>query len=237
MVDERWERERNIILTPGEERQVPPLRVNPEGRSVRGWVGDEQQEAMAGAIVTASSIREYRLPDEYQEPTYTNERGYFELTGLPMRRWVTIVAAHPTKPLFATEEIDPDWGFEPGLVLGAVGHVAGRLLDAAGQPLAGARVSVSPPVGYYGYGAASELRLRLQAAGFLENNYTDENGRWSTDGLIPGVEYSARAAAPGDDSGSASAEFTARSGETIDLGDMVLQERERRGGAGVAGGL
>ncbi len=221
VTEDTWQEVREITLDPGEERELPTLTVNLEGRSVRGWVGDEEQQPVEGAIVFGVGEQQYR---EFGEPVYADERGYFQLTGLPMQGKVTIVAVHPTKPLFAATETDPDWGFRPGLILRPVGSASGQVLDEQGQPVSDVYVDVS---GWFGSRwMPEELRLRLHAAGFTTETYTDDDGKWGLKGLIGGIEYRISAhvqTAAGTYGGTT---FTAQAGETVPVEDIVLKPRE-----------
>ncbi len=229
-VEMSWGDVGEITLSPGEEYQLPRLELNLEGRTVRGWVGDRQQQPVAGAVVFGIGERQYR---GHPEPAYTDEQGYFELTGLSVRGEVTIVAAHPTGSLFATEHVDPDWGFEPGFILQPAGSVIGRLMDRQGQPVYDATVTVESST--VSYGMSEELRRRLHTAGFTMETYTDHDGKWRMDGLIPGIEYRVSVRPRDPNAGHASARFTATAGQTEDLGEMVLEQQER--GVGMPGPL
>ena len=221
-MDDAWREVGEITLSPGEEYQLPPLELNLQGRSVRGWVGDQRQQPVAGAIVLAAGARQYAA---FQEPVYADEQGYFELSGLPMRGNVTIVATHPTKSLFATEQLDPDWGFEPGLILRPAGSVVGRVLDRQGKPVYDATVTVQSSV--MSYEMSEELRRQLHTAGFTTETYTDHDGKWRTDGLIPGIEYAVSVRPRDPSAGSASGRFTAKASQTEALGEMVLGAQGR----------
>ena len=223
VVDDAWRQVGEITLTPGEERELPILRLDLEGRSVRGWVGDQQQRPVAGAIVYGTGEWQYT---ESQEPVYADERGYFELSGLPMQGKVTIVALHPTKPLFASEQLDPDWGLRPGLLLRPTGSVIGQVLDDREQPVYDATVSVQGGL-VMGYRMSEELRWRLAEAGFVQQTHTDREGKWSAEGLIAGVEYQIYARAPDQGSAYASNHVTVEPGQTVNLGEMVLKQRQQ----------
>ena len=72
--------------------------------------------------------------------------------------------------------------------------------------------------------------MRLQAAGFTNSTYTDTEGKWSTDGIVPGVPYTAYVTPSDRQAGQASTQFMAKPGEVLDLGDMTLKQSEDRGG-------
>ena len=65
--------------------------------------------------------------------------------------------------------------------------------------------------------------MRLQAAGFIADIYTDTEGKWSTEGIIPGVQYNVVLTPSQGELSYARADFTAKPGEDLDLGDMTLK--------------
>lgn len=221
VVDQTWYELGTIILAPGEEREFPPLRLNPLGRMVRGWVGDEQQQPVEGAIVYVFVVS--GLPS-FEQTVHTNEEGRFEATGLPARGKVWIVAAHPTDPLFEARELDPDWGFQPGLLLEPVGSTTGHVVDGQGLPIGGAVVGLRSDLEFSP--CARELLRRLYGEGFRHEVETDVEGKWTLTGLVPGASYGVSVSAPGSTSGRGYGIFTPKSGQTVDLGEMVLEVRE-----------
>jgi hypothetical protein len=199
-----------LIVTPtvGAVQQLPALRLNPQGRSLKGWVGDAQQQPVAGALVYAPGV---------EEPATTDAQGHFELTGLPARGTLTIVAAHPTEALFAVKEIDPDWGFTPGLALQALGAVTGQVVDAAGQPVARARIFLQGPLSpQYDWRQLSE---RLREDGYNPSRpETDAEGRFRFEGLLPGATY--QVLTPRDTGRGGETKFVVVPGQTVELGEV-----------------
>ena len=214
-----WWDEGDIVLAPGEQRDLPPLVVNLQGRSLKGWVGDEHQQPVKGALVFAPQI---------EEPIVADESGYFELTGLPVRGKLLIVGVHLTEPLVAAEEIDPDWGLRANLVLRPLGTATGQIVDKEGRPLSGVNINLHRPVPGSG-GGLGRARLRLQERlgknSFRRQTVTDWQGRWSVGCLIEGGgEYQLTVWAPGARGGREQTTFTATGGETVDLGTIVLED-------------
>ncbi|MEN6549059.1 MAG: carboxypeptidase-like regulatory domain-containing protein, partial [Armatimonadia bacterium] len=128
---DRWEESGRFMPRPGEERQLPPLVLNLEGRQLKLCVLDEAQKPVKGALVFVTG-RHQSAP--------TDNDGKLELTGLPMRGKIVVVAVHPTLPLFAAATVDPDWKYWPGLILKPFCQVKGQILDKQGKPVAGANV-------------------------------------------------------------------------------------------------
>ncbi|HEY3397024.1 MAG TPA: carboxypeptidase-like regulatory domain-containing protein, partial [Armatimonadota bacterium] len=205
---EEWE---GLTVTPaaGAIQQLPPLRLNPQGRSLKGWVGDAAGQPVAGALVYARGV---------EEPAKTDAQGNFELTGLPARGTLTIVAAHPTEPRFAVKETDPDWGFTPVLALQPLGAVTGQVLDAAGKPAAGARLALSSLMQFYDP-PALDVRLREAGCSSYTRAQADAEGRFRLEGLLPGVTYEMYILRD-DNLITGHREFQAVPGETVELGEV-----------------
>lgn len=60
--------------------------------------------------------------------------------------------------------------------------------------------------------------------GFSGRVNGDADGTWQVQGLLAGVEYKVAGYPPGERGGPVLREFTAKPGETVDLGEMVLKE-------------
>ncbi len=210
-----WSGLQPVTLAPGEERVLPPLRVNPTGRSLKGWVGDEQQQPVKDALVFALGI---------EQPVVADQSGYFELTGLRPKGELWIAAVHPEEALFAAEQLDPDWGFRVNLVLRPLGQATGQVVDNQGQAVEGAKIFVSGPSGFsWGMDEMWPLERRLGAHGWFQETVTDWQGKWRVEGLIGGGEYQVSVWARGHEDYRHYA-VTARGGETVDVGQMVLKE-------------
>lgn len=214
VLENPWRDLEKIPLMPGEEYELPPLQVafaNLRGRTVRGHVLDEDGQPIPGAIVFGSRT---------QEPALADDEGRFELRELPVKGNVLIMAAHPTEPLFAAKEMDPDLGESPRLVLQAPGRAAGRILDEDGQPMSGARIWARPR---FRYSFPSEFRQRLEEAGFSQGMRTGQDGQWQLEGLLAGFEWYIMGHRPKSTMGSSFERITPKPGEMTDLGETTLR--------------
>jgi len=215
-----WRDLGEVTLAPGQEYTLPPLQLNPQGRSLEGWVLDGDHRPIPGALIHAAQHRGLAFADE---------QGHFELAGLPVKGKVWLTATHPIQPLWAAEEVDPDWDIEPSLVLRPTGSIKGRIVDREGNPVAGAWVRHRHHV----YMPSSwELRKRRNAQGARWGVRTDEEGRWQIDGLVPGAECMFMVEEPGSNVASGLEPVIVKSGETIDLGDRLLREPKIPGPGG-----
>lgn len=192
------DQEEQAALSPGQQRSLPPLVLDPAGRTVKLWVGEANQQPLPGALVVVGAGA---FPVRERRPALrTGPDGRLELTGLPLSGKVTVVAMHPTLPHFAAVTVDPGWNYWPGLTPVPLGAAAGRVVDPQGKPLAGLdlllrstpadealcpemreRLAASRPT-TAGAGDAPERPFGIAAR-------TDADGRWRADGLIDGAEY------------------------------------------------
>ncbi len=211
-IDTAWRDLGQIALAPGQQYELPRLVLNLHGHSLKVWVGDAQQKPVKGALVFAV---------ETEEPMYVDEQGYCQLTRLPAQGQLWIVAAHPTEPLFAAVRTDPGWGFRANLILRPPGNVTGQVVDEQGRPASGARVNIQ--FSHDWRVMSFELLRRLPWQQWFYQAETDNEGRWSAEGVIGGADYRASVRAAAGDQW-AHAEFNGQGGETIDLGEMVLKQ-------------
>ncbi len=211
--DSAWDDVGSFTLVAGERYKLPPLVLKLQGRSLKGWVGDEQQRSVKGALVFVSRT---------EEPVHADDQGLFELTGLPSHGLLWIVAVHPTEPLFSVQRIDPDWGFEPGLILLPLGEIVGQVVDEQGDPVRAAKVMI-----YFSHGwdiSSSKLLTRSPFRQGIWATETDEQGKWRIEGLIGGVDYQVNVRAAGHEDYRHPAAVTATGGETVDMGEIVLRK-------------
>lgn len=177
-----WQKEQNLTLQPGEQRELPVVRLNPVGRSLTVWVGDGQQHPTPEALVFARGLK---------EPVRSDAVGFAKLTGLPLKGKLTVVALHPTETLVGAIEANPEWPDVPAVVLRPLAAVTGQVVDKASQPVA------SKTVFTYGeglqqlmYQGGEVLRQRLNF-GYQGGPQapTDAQGRFRLEGLVPGMNY------------------------------------------------
>lgn len=215
VVNEEWQLYDPKTLTPGQELPLPPLTIDPRGRSLRVFVGDADQRPVKGALVLSPPL----------DPVKTDEKGQVEVTGLPPRDKVLIIAMHPSKPLFAAAMTDPNWGQWPGLLLQSLGTATGVLHDPQGKPLARTQVDVSGDDPYGGF-YDKTLSKRMPQGYESEETVTDANGRWRAGHLISGMSYTVRVrepTAPGETIFAPAGTFVATGGDNLqDVGTMTF---------------
>ncbi|MEN6548272.1 MAG: hypothetical protein ABFE07_19705 [Armatimonadia bacterium] len=204
-----------LVLNPGEEREAGPLIVDLRGRTVHGWVGDANQKPLPGALVFA---------EQALCPAHTKADGRFELSGLPLTGKVRLIAAHPTQPLLAGAVVDPEWGFEPGLVPAVLATIKGRAVTADGMPVVEGLAMYqqeypSPPL------KSMERFMRLREVGQPMYCYADENGNWRIDGVVGDLPYQVRVCDRSQKLKAVTLGVAPKPGETIDLGDIKLEQQ------------
>ncbi|MEN6544450.1 MAG: carboxypeptidase regulatory-like domain-containing protein [Armatimonadia bacterium] len=201
-----------FTLQPGERKQVSPLQVAPQGRTVRGWVGDDQQRPLAGALVVGERAARIAM---------TDAQGHFELTGLPLRGKVRLVAMHPTLTMLAGTSVDPDWGQEPGLVPAAPGSLTVRVKRPDGTPATS--VIATEQSLQQVWLISAELSERLEDIGYQQLAPADEQGAIRVDGLIPGLTYAFVLFDLDEKLKPQTHSFVAESGKTLDLGEITME--------------
>jgi len=229
----------NVVLQPGETRDIGAAVIDIKGRSISGRVMDADRNLLPNCLVI--DLFDDPYPFLFQgytgSRTRTDQLGRFKLTGLPYHYpnlWATelhpyeatLLAMHPELPLFAADAvIDPDWGFEPNLVLEPLGKVKGRLLDPEGRPMADHEVALGvnhmllEPVNprYY-------RELYERGARFQQKTVTDADGNWVFEGLIGALKYAVSARPRGSYQTLFHERITPQPGKTIDLGDIDKNE-------------
>ena len=202
-----------FCLDPGEERQLLPIIFDPRGRSVSGIVVDANGDAVRDALV---------FGDSTVTPAITGVDGQFTLSGLPKDGMVDVQAVHPTEALFAGATVDPDYAPLLTLQLGPAAGVSGRAIDADGRPVTTMTASLhrTPPAM-----VCQEIINRQSEAGRRLYGYVDGDGTWALWGFIGGIEYSIALHDRDRKFNSHVLTFTAESGVTTDLGDIILQKK------------
>jgi RNA polymerase sigma factor (sigma-70 family) len=137
-------------------------------------VRDADGQPLAGARVAGLTDHwpiTFRLP----EPTAT-------VYALDPARPRTLALYHPGKRLGGTVTIRGDEKEPVVARLGPLARATGRLLDADGRPLAGAEVSLD------GFRTVESELFRF-AAPAGSRTVTDKDGRFTLDGVVPGVRF------------------------------------------------
>jgi len=167
-----------IVLTAGETRDLGPVTIDPDGRSIEGVVVDAD-----GKPVPLARVFPFE-PEQPHEPAVTDEQGRFFLVGLPAVGLVWIGAAHPARGLFAAMEVDPDAMPEVEVVLHPPVTAAARFLDEEGRPLADMAIGVTALRRQKGavFGSFPEFPD-------VAEPQTDANGVVAVPGLVFGGEY------------------------------------------------
>ena len=164
-------------MMPGEVHELDDVVVDLSRMPVSGVVLTEGLEPVRGASVRASG-REGGL-------AYTDEEGSFTLEDLLPSDSVLILAASADGKLFGAEELVPEWEFEPGIILHNPIRVSGQLIDEAGDPVANRKVGIS--CRFY----------RTEPLPVWADVVTDEDGWFTAERLVPGIEYDLIVWAPG----------------------------------------
>jgi hypothetical protein len=173
----------------------------------------------AGAPVPGAKVAVVSTSSAHLAPVTADGQGAFELTKLPMRGEVLLLATHPTKLLVTVQSVDPSAKPAARLVLQATGTLTGRIIDGQGDPLAGGTV------GTFG-GLLGAVMMwpadYLKALGIPGRVPTDADGKFRLPGLPAGVEYQLGFFPPGASSGGGFApKITPTPGQTVDVGVWV----------------
>lgn len=213
-----WKRQGLYTLNVGEQRQLPLLKISPQGRSLKVVVTDTEQKPVPGAKLYVV---------QYGVSATTDEKGQAELTRLPLQGKVTIVAAHATLPLFAATTVGVDWDYWPGLTLKRPGEAKGQIVDEEGKPKPGAMVSCEPVQGLWSLNYDFQQRLGL-ANITRKPPPTDQEGRFTIGLLVDGLEYQVMLWTEWTEesrSGAVLNRFTAAGGAGgTDLGQLTYRE-------------
>mgnify|MGYP000873186541 FL=1 len=211
--DRKWAK--SVTFIQGEELDLGPTVLDRAGQTLAGRVMDAERELQADCLVIDLGTGQVAR---------TDEMGRFELTGLPLLAHASavgmayrpdILAVAPRASLFClSSAVDLGVGHELDMVIEPLGNVRGRVLNAAGQPVAGFGIELLAGHTAAWSEALSEYNL---GANLTARAQTGDDGCWEFDGLIPGLDYSVYATA---DFARISEGFRAIPGDTVDLGDL-----------------
>jgi RNA polymerase sigma factor (sigma-70 family) len=158
------------------------------GRALAGTVVGPDGKPVAGAHAAGLAA----TPQFFDHSAGKLDKATFTVSALHPTKPRTLLVVHPEKKLAKVQTVRPD---EAGLLvvrLEPSGALAGRLVDAAGKPLAGLKVSAMLSFNpENSKGLPAELRFNGPTWSKLINGEatTDEQGKFRIDGLVPGLKY------------------------------------------------
>jgi hypothetical protein len=217
------------------------------GMTVKGQVigpdGQPDQDAqMVSPIFLMPSGAPWR---SWQGNYHGNVRnGRFELHGLATDAEIPVFFLEPKRKLGATVNLSGKSGSHGPITvhLAPCGTARARLVDPAGKLLAGyhdpylINMVVTPGSRWFNRDKADEGRLagerdyvcRIDSINYPDGCVSDAQGRVIFPALIPGATYQIDDMSAIDDNGGGNRrkEFTVKSGETLDLGDIRIEKPE-----------
>ena len=203
---------RNIELTPG---------TNLQGSVVRS----------DGTKVSNYLLFGHQVPSSWRE--VQNET--FDLTGYYSDRPQRLIAYLPEENIVGSLLLDGDPPGSLQIKLKPAGAVHGQLVDSDGEPLRGVQLHNGQQVNdNWGNGSANPREFGNFSVGRSLRQYlkTDDHGRFTIEGLVPGLKYSARVTAYRKIGGrmqpfgigDAFEGVEVAAGENRDLGKLVIEE-------------
>jgi RNA polymerase sigma factor (sigma-70 family) len=213
---------------------VTGLIVGPDGEPVRDvWI--------IGRAAIQTGPTAWRLWQGEHHGTATG--GRFELHGLDPDSDVTVYFLQPARRLGATARFSGKLaaGEAKTVRLEPCGTATGRLVDAGHRPIAGygdddlVVMIITPGPELGARDPADAKRLSRQAAwlfsidpiNYAKAPVADSQGRIAFPALIPGATYrvTERPAVRPSTGPPAHKDFSVKSGETLDLGDILIEKR------------
>jgi protocatechuate 3,4-dioxygenase beta subunit len=143
------------------------------GKSISGTIVHEDGRPVAGVDVYAVSPGRGGYHDSDDPHARTDAEGRFALGGLARETYeVALAGDHREMLLLLDAARVPAGASGIRLVAGRGGTLTGRVVDQDGRPVPGAEVDADPAT-----------------QGIARNDETDDDGRFSIDGLFPEVAY------------------------------------------------
>lgn len=184
-----------ISFDPG--RTIHGKIIGPDGRPLRG--------------VQAAGVQ---ATGEHDPTTFRTDA--FSVYALDPTRPRTVYFRHAAKNLIGSITLGGDEKETPLVKMQPGAAVVGRVLDAAGKPLAGMEISV-----FFSEARPDELiRQELLSGRWGKITMTGADGRFRLEGLFPGLEFAVDGGRPGHRSSAVSFDpVTLKTGEVRDLGE------------------
>jgi hypothetical protein len=213
-----WSRT-EISLGPGETYELPPLTLEPQGRSVEGTLEDAHGKPLPGAQVACY------LPQRPLNVATADEQGHFTLTRLPVQGYdVWLIAGDTTRRLYVMAPVDPDAGDKVRLVLRPLTRAFGSLSGPDGRAFADVPVRVYPRLLGQRQGTVAYLTWGTKWVPGPEPAKTGDDGSWEITGLIAGGGYRLTPQLAGIHLSADTALFEVdREGRPTDVGLMVMR--------------
>jgi RNA polymerase sigma factor (sigma-70 family) len=170
------------VIDPDEGSE--PLKLDLElltGQTLKGTVVGPDGKPLTGATGIVARAPQATLGPQPQVPAlhFQKDSAEFTLENVDPRRPLLLIFQHPEKNLAARLEVRGDEKDPLTARLQPGGKLTGRVLDAAGQPLADAGISVL-------LGKQEGQFATVQT--FIASARTDKEGRFTIEGLLPETE-------------------------------------------------
>ena len=211
---------------------------------VKGRVIDPDGQAVQEALmVSRILLMPSGLPSRSWQGSYQGHvrNGHFELHGLATDQEIPVFFLEPKRKLGTMVNLSGKSGSGGPITvrLDPCGKAKARLVDPAGKPIAGRRDSyligivVTPGLSRLSRDQGDEGRLeadqdylcRIDPINYPDGSTSDTQGYVTFPALIPGATYRIHDMSDVD-GGQLRKTFTVKPGETLDLGDVVIQKPE-----------
>ncbi len=206
----------NVVLRPG--MTVTGRVVGPDGQPIQdAWM-------ISRVCLFPSTAAALRWRAQYHGSV---KSGRFEIHGLDPDASVPVYFLDPHQKLGAAANFTGKSaaGGPVTVRLQPCGTAKARLVDAAGKPIAGYRgshlisMSVAPP---YIFRHQEATLAAIDSINYADGPVSDAQGRIAFPALIPGAPY--YLSVSGRTRTQRDKDFTVKPGETLDLGDIVIEK-------------
>jgi RNA polymerase sigma factor (sigma-70 family) len=158
------------------------------GRAITGSVMDSDGRPLAGAHAAGVGA----TPQLFDRSAGKLVTATFTVSGLHPKKPRSVLLIHPEKKLAKLLTVRADDAEPLTVRLEPTGALVGRIVDAAGKPLPGHKVSAFLAFNPESYkGVPAELRFNSQSWRPLisGDSTTDVTGKFRIEGLVPGLKY------------------------------------------------